>query len=169
MADRNRNEPVMLELAHLPREQIGPFLLLGLDKDDGKEEIEAHWADRLKWARKQLISTPLEDINWARELIRDPERRIAADVASFNADTADNVLGQLARRYGVGEARKGPSWEPLDEEKPLADYQPPVEVPDAAAVRASVAMPELPREAPAAARFLDDLARVPLDPWSVRL
>ena len=26
-------EPVVLELAPLPREQVGPFLLLGLDKD----------------------------------------------------------------------------------------------------------------------------------------
>ena len=27
------SEPVVLDLAPLPREQIGPFLLLGLDKD----------------------------------------------------------------------------------------------------------------------------------------
>ena len=28
-----KNEPVVLELATLPREQVGPFLLLGLDKE----------------------------------------------------------------------------------------------------------------------------------------
>ena len=33
------------ELASLPREQVGPFLLLGLDKTADKEQIEANWAD----------------------------------------------------------------------------------------------------------------------------
>jgi len=47
-------EPVILELASLPREQIGPFLLLGLDKDADKEQIEANWARRVIWARKNL-------------------------------------------------------------------------------------------------------------------
>lgn len=37
------SEPVVLELAPLPREQIGPFLLLGLEKDADREQIEASW------------------------------------------------------------------------------------------------------------------------------
>ena len=45
-------EPVVLELASLPREQTGPFLLLGLDKTADKEKMEARWADRVRWARK---------------------------------------------------------------------------------------------------------------------
>ena len=38
------NVPVVLELAFLPREQVGPFLLLGVDKTQGKDQIEANWA-----------------------------------------------------------------------------------------------------------------------------
>src|SRR5205814_8819347 len=79
----NANEPVLLELAHLPREQVGPFLLLGLDKDAGKEHIEANWAERIKWARKQQTNLTLEEINWARELLTDPARRLAADATSL--------------------------------------------------------------------------------------
>jgi hypothetical protein len=52
-------EPVVLELAPLPREQIGPFLILGLDKDAGKDEIEANWARRVIWARKSQVRVPL--------------------------------------------------------------------------------------------------------------
>ena len=49
-------EPVLLELAPLPREKIGPFILLGLEKDASPEEIEAHWAQRVIWARKNHIA-----------------------------------------------------------------------------------------------------------------
>ena len=62
MADEH--EPVVLELAALPREQLGPFLLLGLDKNADAEAIEASWAQRVIWARKNQIRTPLGDINW---------------------------------------------------------------------------------------------------------
>ena len=44
------SEPLVLELATLTREQMGPYLLLGLDKSADKEEIDKHWADRVKWA-----------------------------------------------------------------------------------------------------------------------
>ena len=33
-------EPVVLELATLSREQMGPYLLLGLDKSADKEQID---------------------------------------------------------------------------------------------------------------------------------
>ena len=75
-------EPVVLELAALPREQVGPFLLLGLDKTADKKQIERHWADRIKWARKQQVKVALEDVNWARDALGDLERRIRADVGS---------------------------------------------------------------------------------------
>jgi hypothetical protein len=87
-----------IELADLPREQVGPFLLLGLDKSATKEEVDAHWADRLKWARKQLIKVPLEDINWARETLNDVERRVRADAASLNVDTTAGTLRRLAEQ-----------------------------------------------------------------------
>jgi len=85
-------EPVLLELATLPREQMGPFLMLGLEKDASKDDIEGHWAERIKWARKGQYNVPLEDINWARELVTDPEKRPAADAASLNADTVDGSV-----------------------------------------------------------------------------
>jgi hypothetical protein len=161
-------EPVVLELATLPRDQMGPFLILGLDKAAEKEAVDAHWADRLKWARKQLIKMPLEDINWAREVLNDADRRIKADAASLNIDTSEGVLAQLARRYGtVGS--KGGMWQPLDSEKPLADYKPAAEVPDPAAVRAALAVPEVPQELPAVPALLERLALQPLDPWAIEL
>ena len=67
MADEG---PLVLKLAPLPRNQIGPFLILGVDKDASKEVIEAAWAQRLIWARKGQFTIPLEDINWARTILR---------------------------------------------------------------------------------------------------
>src|SRR5262245_50129373 len=116
MADKNP-EPVLPELAHLPREQVGPFLLLGLDKDASKEDIEAHWAERIKWARKQQTNITLEEINWARELLNDTARRLAADATTLNLDTGEGTLAGLERRYSAA-----PSWEAIDEEKPLIGY-----------------------------------------------
>jgi hypothetical protein len=164
-----KKEPVLLELAHLPREQTGPFLVLGLNKDASKEELEARWAERVKWARKQQFTVPLEDINWAREVVGDPAKRLPADVNSLNADTADRLVGRLADDYGLGDERRGPGWQPLDEEKDLAAYQPAVEVPDAEAVRAGLVVPEVAEEIPGAERLLGELAAAPLDPWSVQL
>ncbi len=162
-------EPIVLELATLPREQVGPFLLLGLDKTADKETIDAHWAERLKWARKGLSKVPLEDINWAREVLSDIERRIRADVASLNIDTTDGMLAQLAQRYGVQEGKAVRTWEARDSEKTLADYQPPAEVPDAEAVYAALVVPELPEEVPAVPLLLERLAQQPLDPWAIDL
>ena len=69
--------PVVLELAPLPREQLGPFLILGVEKTATREQIEAAWAQRLIAARKHQVGVPLEDINWAREAINDTDRRLA--------------------------------------------------------------------------------------------
>lgn len=164
----DEQSPVVLELAPLPREQTGPFLLLGLDKDAGPEQIEAHWAKRVIGARKNQIDVPLEDINWARETLNDPDRRARADAGSLNADIIAGVLRQLAQRYSVaGEG--GPTWPPLDVEKPLADYTPPTEVPDPRALLAAVQLPEAPAEEPAAAALLEQFVREPLDPWAIPL
>src|SRR5918999_1359474 len=77
-------EPIILELAPLPREQVGPFLLLGLDKTAVKEAIDAAWAQRLIWARKG---------------INDPDRRVRADASSLNLDLAEGVMRKLADRF----------------------------------------------------------------------
>jgi len=162
-------EPVVLELATLPREQVGPFLLLGLDKTAAKETLDAHWAERLKWARKGLSKVPLEDINWAREILNDIERRIRADAASLNADTTDGILAQFAERYGVQEGKATRMWQPLDSEKALADYRPPAEVPDANAVRDGLNVPEVPEDVQAVPLLLERLVQQPLDPWAIDL
>jgi hypothetical protein len=159
-------EPVVLELAPLPREQIGPFLLLGLDKDADREQIEASWAQRVIWARKQQVRVALEDINWAREVINDPERRVRADASSLNADTSDGTLRRLGQHYG---GQGAPGWLPLDAEKSLADYTPAVEVPDIEAVRAAIVVPEVPEEVPAVAPLLRQFGEQSIDPWALVL
>jgi hypothetical protein len=162
-------EPVVLDLASLPREQIGPFLLLGLEKHATRADIDAHWAERLKWARKQLIKVPLEDINWARDLLKNGDRWVRADADSLNIEASDAHLSTLCRRFGVADGQPGRLWQPLDSEKALSDYIPPVEVPDVEEMRAAVMPPEVPEEVPAAAVLLEDLARQPLDPWALEL
>jgi hypothetical protein len=164
-----KQEPVVLELAALPREQVGPFLILGLDKTASRQDVDAHWAERLKWARKQQVKVPLEDINWARKVLEDGDRWVQADAASLNVDTTDGVLAGLARRFGVAVGQHGRLWQPLDSEKDLADYMPAAEVPDPDALRAALAVPEVPEELPAVPSLLDRLAAEPLDPWGVEL
>ena len=164
------SEPVVLELAALPREQMGPFLLLGIDKSADKSAIEMHWAERLKWARRQLIKVPLEDINWARDVLNDAEKRLKYDAGCVNADTTDSVIANLARRFGLdGNGQATRLWQALDEEKSLADYAPAAEIPEQAAVRAAIVAPDIPRDMPAAARLLDELVRPALDPWAIEL
>ena len=141
-----KNEPVVLELASLPREQIGPYLLLGLPKDADKEQIDAQWAERIKMSRRQTLKVPLEDVNWAREMLKEPDKRVRADAASLNSETSDGTLRELTRRYSGKAAVGGSVWQPLDNEKPLADYMPAVEMPDANAIRASLTAPDVPDE-----------------------
>lgn len=162
----NKQEPIVLELAPLPREQTGPFLILGLDKDADAEQVEAHWAQRVIWARKNQISIALQDINWAREVLSDADRRIRADVASLNTDTIDRALADVAVRFGVAGS-SGPAWTPRDVEKPVDAYTPAAEVPDADELHRSIMVPELPFELPAAVRFLEEFAREPIDPWKI--
>jgi hypothetical protein len=161
-------EPVVLDLAPLPREQLGPFLLLGVDKDAGKDQIEANWARRLIWARKRQFRMALEDVNWAREILNQPEQHVKADVSSLNPDTIDGTLRRLARQYGA-EDGAAPSWQPLDVEKTLDDVIRPEDIPDPAEIRAAIVMPELPLGLPAAGRILDSFVDAPLDPWALHL
>jgi hypothetical protein len=164
-------DPVVLELATLSREQIGPYLLLGLDKSADKEQIDKNWADRVRWALRQppLIKVAREDVNWAHEILKEIDKRIRSDVCSLNTDTTDGVLSQLTDRYGVSGGQPGRVWQPLDNEKPLADYIPPAEVPNVAEVRAALVVPETPEETPFAALLLERLAQLDLDPWAVEL
>jgi hypothetical protein len=160
-------EPILLELAPLPREKVGPFLLLGLDKDASPEEIEAHWAQRILWARKHQLGVALTDINWAREVMNDPDKRGRADAASLNADTTDQLLRWLEKSYGADQGR--PSWQPLDSEKPLADYAPAIEVPDPDEVRRVIPVPELPEDLPGVSWLVKQFLQEPIDPWGISL
>jgi hypothetical protein len=162
------DQPMVLQLAPLPRQQIGPFLILGVDKDAPKDVIEAAWAQRLIWARKNQVRVALEDINWAREIINDPERRVRADAVSFNLDTTDGLLTKLRARY-QGKGRAAAGCQPLDIEKNLSEYSPPTPVPDIAEVRAQVPLPEVPRDVPAVKVILEQAVQAPVDPWDVEL
>jgi hypothetical protein len=163
-----RNDPVVLELASLAREQTGPFLLLGVDKTADKQTIEAHWADRVRWARKGQLKVPLEDVNWARNALADVEGRLRADCASLNLDLADSLLAALAARFGVG-APTGLRWQPRDREAPPASSVPAAEVPDPVEVAASVVLPEVPDNLPGVRSLLEQLAAAPPDPWGFEL
>jgi hypothetical protein len=169
MAKSSTAEPVVLELAALPREQMGPFLLLGLDKAASKAEIEEHWADRVKWARRSIIKVALEDINWARDALNDADRRLKADAGSLNADTADGTLTALAKRYGLEGGQATRMWQALDSEKSLADYTPAAEVPDKSQVREAIRVPDVPDELPAVPALLRQFAEQALDPWAISL
>lgn len=151
--------PVILELAPLGRDQMGPFLILGLDKICDKEAIEAGWAQRLIRARKNLIKTPLEDINWAREVLSDSQRKLQADAGSLNLETTAGTFAKL------GQPRKG--CQPIDVEKDLRNASTPLALPDADELRQAIAAPEMPREVPTIATMLEEFVRQPLDPWSV--
>ena len=144
---------------------MGPFLILGLDKSADKRPIETHWADRLKWARRQLIKVPLEDINWAREELTEADERIKADAASLNADTTDGILAGLSQRFGM-EGGQAAMWQPLDSEKALADYSPPAEVPDRRRDPRGDAVPDDPGRHAGSVSLLRQTGRNrPLDPW----
>jgi hypothetical protein len=164
----NDQSPSQTEQAELPREQVGPFFLLGLDKDATDAEIEAHWAQRIIWARKEQIAIHLGNINWAREVIMDPERRVRADVASFNPDLSSRELGKLAERYSLSSSDK-PAWPVLDVEKPLADYVPPTVMPDPEEVRAAIKLPEMSLEIMPVISLLRGYVQEPLDPWDLHL
>jgi hypothetical protein len=168
MSKEAAGQPVILQLAPLPREQVGPFIILGIDKTADKEQIEACWAQRVIWARKDQIHTPLEDVNWAREVMNDNERRIRADAASLNIDTSDGVLRRLRERF-AGLAKNDPGCRPLDVELPLADYSPPIPVPDIAEERKAIPVGEVPLELPAVAVLLENLVREPIDPWKLEI
>jgi hypothetical protein len=159
-------DPVILELAPLPREQVGPFLLLGVDKGASAEEIEAHWAERIKRVRQRQIDVELGDINWARDTLNDPQRRIQADVASLNADTGAGFLRCLAQEFGAAVGGR-PPWRPMAPEQLLREYHPPEPLPSAQEVLAELVAPPLPAGIPAVAGLLREFIEQPLDPWNL--
>jgi hypothetical protein len=158
----SKEKPSGIELAPLKRDRIGPFLLLGAAKDADADTIEARWAQSVLWARQGKTKVPLGDVHWAREVLRDTEQRLAADVASLNIDIAGDELRRLARLYHLESGR--PAWPPIDPEpEPLRES----DIPDPAAISAAAPAPDVPTELPGVAHWLDEFARTPIDPWSI--
>ena len=61
-------------------------------------------------------------------------------------------------------------WQPLDDEKSLADYAPAAEVPDQDAVRAAIIVPEMPAGSARGGRPARAAgSRAALDPWGLEL
>jgi hypothetical protein len=160
----NNEEPVVLELAPLPREQIGPFLILGVEKDADKEQVEASWARRVLGARKRRIELALEDINWAREVLNDPAKRVRADVNSLNPDTIHGTLARLQHEWGVAA---GPSWRPLGSPTPPDVDPPEADVPSLEELRNAVPLAKVPEEMPAVRLLLEQFGEQPTDPWAI--
>jgi hypothetical protein len=160
-------DPVLLELAPLSREKIGPFILLGLEKDAAPEAIEARWAQRVIWARKNQIAIALTEVNWARETLNDPDKRARADAASLNTDITSGVLQDLAQRYGVGPA--GPGWKPLEVDRLAAESQPAVKIPDPEEIGKTISVPEAPTDLPGVKWVLDQFLAEPIDPWKLEI
>ena len=164
----SHEDPVILDLAPLPREQLGPFLVLGVDKDASPDQIEANWAKRLIWARKRQFRLALEDVNWAREVLSQPDQRLRADILALNLDTIEGTLRRLSKSNGADETTP-PTWEPVDATKAPEDSLPDGDLPDPADLRASVRPPLLPPSLPAAAALLDSFVEPSVDPWDVHL
>ena len=152
--------PVMVELASLPRNQVGPFLILGVDKDADKDALEAGWAQRLIWRGAASFRSPLEDINWARDTLNDPQRRTLAEAVGLNVDTVAGTLKRL-RQEQFGKD----GCQPIDVEKYLGDYHPDVQVPTLDEVRLAVVVPQLPGDVPAVPLLLAQMIGETLDPW----
>lgn len=153
----------MAELVPLPRAQVGPFLILGVPKDAPLDTIDAAWAKRLIWARKKQTDTPLEDINWARETLKEPPRRLQADAATLNIDTVTGYLNRLEKEP-IDATNQG---KPIDVEKDLSQYVPSVTFPDAEQIRKGLPTPEIPRDVPAVSVILRQTVDQPLDPWEL--
>jgi hypothetical protein len=152
----------------VPREQIGPFFLIGVEKDADGDQVEAHWARAVIAARKGRTAARLADINWAREILNEPEARARADLASLNVDTTDGELRKFVERFGRTE--KGPPiWKPMDDEERPTDFVPTTAVPDPAEVRRHIVLPQVPADMPGAIEILMRLLEDPLDPWELEL
>jgi hypothetical protein len=162
MSDNGSRTDIPFATAPLPREQVGPFLILGVPKDANDETIEAAWARCVLWARQGKTAIPLEDIHWARSVLRDPDQRLVADAASLNPDIMTGELARLTRLWHLDGL---PNWTPQDPEPPL----PEVDLPDPDAERSAVPAPSIPVDLPGVARWLEEFARGPLDPWGLAL
>jgi hypothetical protein len=158
-------QPVVLELAPLPREQMGPYFILGLEKDASHQAIQAQWELRVHHADAYKSGLSTEDFDWAKETLLDPVRRINADLASLNADTTERKVGRLLQEFGWGSTSLAIGWVPL-EILPLRDSEG-----DEGGLsnldtrREAISLPALEPSFAAIESVLLDETKVPEDPW----
>lgn len=143
------------------REEAGPFLILGIDKDANDASVEAQYELRKLASQRGELKWSADDIEWARDQLLNSDRRVIADADSWNTDIASGDVLRLIRLYRMENTSAG--WEPLDPE-------PPAELPitniDMDALVAELSLPDAPLELPAIARWLERCGSVGLDPWS---
>lgn len=153
-----------IELAPLPRDRVGPFLILGVAKDADADAIESHWAQRVLWARQGKTQTALGDIHWARETLRDAEQRLAADVTGLNVDLASEELRRIVRRYHLDPPQV--AWPAVEPEPEAIDS---ASLPEPASEQSKLPSPRTPIELPAVNHWLETWAHEKIDPWSMTL
>jgi hypothetical protein len=167
MADAD-NDKTRKPRRSIDRSQVGPYFILGLDKDASPQQIEAHWARRVVSARKNQIPPSLADVNWAREALSDLARRIHADVSTLNRDTHQAALRAVGTAWGCLEAQ-APSWTPLPGEEPPIDYLPDWDIPDPSELRRTIVLPSVPQPGPIVLALLQQWLDQPLDVWNISL
>lgn len=148
----------------MTRNDAGPFLVLGIDKDADDACVTAQFEARLELARRHEINWTEADLIWARDQLLTQDLRTIADAESWNVDLASGDVRRLARLYRVDSDI--PSWEPIDPE-------PPAELPEAkidvSTLIAELPAPTLPLDFPAVDRWLDQYANIGIDPWSTEI
>jgi hypothetical protein len=143
---------------------MGPFLILGLDKDASPEEVDKAWRERLQWVEQGWSNVSCDDLNWAHDVLLDPERRVAADAASLNPDTLAQPCRHLLTTSESADWEQ-PSWPILDDAWPELPPFPP-DLPENRASEVGAApIPEIPREVPALTRLIKQWLDRPIDPW----
>jgi hypothetical protein len=147
------------------RELAGPYLVLGVDKDVDSDEIEAHYQSQCRAVERGECSWSIDDLEWAKQVLCDPEQRLAADRDSLNPDLASGEVQRLARLYRLDGSP--PGWEPMDPEPPI-DFSA-LYVIDSNALASTVPTPDIPRELPAVKAWLDHFSAAATDPWSMEL
>ena len=166
-------DPVVLELATLSREQIGPFMLLGLDKSADKEQIDKHWADRVKLGAQAAHQGPAAKTSTGRTRSSRTSTGASAPTRPASTPTRRTASSRkLCDRYGVGNGSPGRGcgsrlttrsrWPTICPRRrcPTADDGP---------RRHHWSSRRCREELPAVAVLLERLAQLPLDPWAFEL
>lgn len=147
------------------RDDYGPFLLLGVDKDADAATVQSHCVERMRWLDEGAGRFQRADLEWAQGELADAEARLAADLNHLNPDLASGAVGRLTRLYHLDGTP--PGWEPLDPEPTPA--LPGGGIIDATFAAATLPPPAAPLDFPSLDRWAANLLHVGGDPWSENL